>query len=75
MDLQAEKIQLVKLILDTDDKSLLKAVRSVFKEATSQPADITSKVADSIGSGMNEVKQHLDGKTELRSAKDLLSEL
>ncbi|UEG53530.1 hypothetical protein LLH06_00880 [Mucilaginibacter daejeonensis] len=75
MDLQAEKIQLVKLILDTDDKSLLKAVRSVFKEATSQPKDITSKVADSIGSGMNEVKQHLDGKTELRSAKDLLNEL
>ncbi len=75
MDLQAEKIQLVKLILDTDDKSLLKAVRSVFKEGTTHTKDLTSKVADSIGAGMSEVKQHLDGNTELRSAKDLLDEL
>jgi len=30
MDLQAEKIELVKMLLDTDDKSLLKDIRSLF---------------------------------------------
>jgi hypothetical protein len=75
MNLQAEKIQLVKMILDTDDKGLLKAVRSVFKESNIKPKDVTAEVAKGVEVAMKEVKQHLEGKVKLRSAKDLLDEL
>jgi hypothetical protein len=76
MNLQVEKIQLAKKILDTDNKSLLKAVKTVFKEwEGEQQSDITTSVAKSIEAGMKEVKHASQGKVKLKSAKDLLNEL
>ena len=76
MNLQVEKIQLAKMILDTDNKGLLKAVKTVFKEwETEQSSDMTKSIAKSIEAGMKEVKLAEQGKIKLMPAKDLLNEL
>ena len=76
MNLQAEKIQLAKQILDTDNKSLLQAIKSLFNNWEEQSSlDVTSSVAKSIEAGLKEVKLAKKGKVKLKLAKDLLNEL
>jgi len=76
MNLQAEKIQLAKLVLDTDNKKILQAIRALFKSTDVAESPATSEsVAKSILAAMEEVKLYEQGKIKLRSAKELLDEL
>jgi len=53
MDIQAEKIELAKLILSTDDTSIIKKVKALFKgkdedQWNSLPASVRRSINESI---------------------------
>ena len=70
MNLQAEKVELAKMLLETDDKSLLKDIRSLFsrKEGTTNlPQFVIDGIRESQeqlrnGKGIpySEIKKELD---------------
>lgn len=77
MNLQAEKLEVLKMILDTDDKNIIREVKSLFKnrrKATKKDVDL-DEFYDGFKDGIHEVKSSLDGKTELKDAKTWLNEL
>ncbi|HVS93943.1 MAG TPA: hypothetical protein VHE59_18020 [Mucilaginibacter sp.] len=77
MNLQAEKLEVVKMIIETDDKAIIREVKSLFKNrsnASKSKADL-HKFYDGFKKGIQEVKQSLDGKAELKGAKTWLNEL
>jgi len=77
MNLQAEKLEVVKMIIDTDDKNIIREVKSLFKSHR----NVTNKEDNLEGfyqgfrDGLREVKSSLDGKAELKDAKAWLNEL
>ncbi|HEX3385179.1 MAG TPA: hypothetical protein VHS53_08330 [Mucilaginibacter sp.] len=77
MNLQAEKLEVVRMILDTDDKSVLREVKSLFKarNKTDKKRTELDKFYDGFKESVHEVKLSLDGKTELKDAKTWLNEL
>jgi hypothetical protein len=77
MNLQAEKLEVVRLILDTDDKTILGEVKSLFKDrrkVKDKEADL-NEFYEGFRDGIREVKASIDGKTELKDAKAWLNEL
>ena len=77
MNLQAEKLEVVRMILDTDDKKIISAVKSLFKnrnKASKNQADLND-FYNGFEKGVKEVRSSLDGKTELKDAKTWLNEL
>jgi len=50
MDIQTEKIELAKRLLDTDNKSIIDAIKSVFKsfESTENWGDLPDKVISDV---------------------------
>ena len=77
MNLQAEKLEVVRMILDTDDKNIIREVKSLFKnrrKGVSKDAGLDD-FYDGFKDGIHEVKLSLDGKAELKDAKSWLNEL
>ena len=77
MNLQAEKLEVVRMILDTDDKSLISEVKSLFKNRRklTKNADGLDEFYEGFKNGVHEVKLSLEGKAELKDAKTWLNEL
>ncbi|WP_426670981.1 hypothetical protein ACPPVU_07060 [Mucilaginibacter sp. McL0603] len=77
MNLQAEKLEIVRMILDTDDKKIISEVKSLFKnrnKVSKNQADLND-FYNGFKKGVQEVKSSLAGKTELKDAKIWLNEL
>ena len=77
MNLQAEKLEVVRLILDTDDKNIIREVKSLFKDrrkAVKNDNDL-EEFYDGFRDGIREVKSSMNGETELKDAKTWLDEL
>jgi predicted transcriptional regulator len=57
MDLQAEKIELVKLLLDTDNPSVLDEIKAIFqKQGHDFFEDLPQHVKDSIEAGLKDIE-------------------
>ncbi len=57
MSLEAEKIELLKLILETEDEAVVQEIKSVFKK--NEPGfwnDLPDPVKESINLGLNDVE-------------------
>lgn len=77
MNLQAEKLEVVRMILDTDDKNIISEVKSIFKnslKADKKSAEL-DKFYNGFRDGIRDVKLSLDGKIELKDADTWLNEL
>jgi len=58
MDLQAEKIELMKLLLETDSEEIIAQIKSVFKrEEYDFYDDLPEHVKESIQRGLDDVKE------------------
>jgi len=77
MNLQAEKLELVKLIIETDDKTIISKVKSLFKgiKPVAKKEDELDDFYSGFRDGVREVKMSLEGKAELKDAKTWLDEL
>ena len=77
MNLQAEKLEVVRMILDTDDKNIIRAVKSLFKNdrKAAKKEDGLEGFYESFRDGVREVRSSLNGETELKDAKTWLNEL
>jgi predicted transcriptional regulator len=57
MDIQAEKIELVKLLLDTDNQTVLDEIKAIFqKQGHDFFDDLPQHVKDSIEAGLKDVE-------------------
>lgn len=57
MDLQAEKIELVKLLLDTDNQSVLDEIKAIFqKQGHDFFEDLPQHIKDSIEAGLKDIE-------------------
>lgn len=56
MDLQAEKIELVKLILDTEDMDLIGEIKSLFK---SREKDFWETLPEDVKAGIRKSQEQL----------------
>ncbi|GAC1306626.1 MAG: hypothetical protein NVSMB24_17220 [Mucilaginibacter sp.] len=77
MNLQAEKLEVVRMILDTDDKNIIREVKSFLKnrrKGTGKEANLDG-FYEGFRDGIREVKSSLEGKAELKDAKTWLNEL
>ncbi|MDB5086399.1 MAG: hypothetical protein JWR09_393 [Mucilaginibacter sp.] len=77
MNLQAEKLEVVRMILDTDDKKIISKVKSLFKNGikTDKKSEDLDKFYNGFRDGIRDVKLSLDGKIELKDADTWLNEL
>lgn len=58
MDIQTSKIELVKMILDTDNQSLIDQVYSIFKsESKSQKPEFTEDQIEEIKLGLEQLQK------------------
>jgi predicted transcriptional regulator len=58
MDLQAEKIELVKLLLETESSEVINEIKAVFKrQGNDFYDDLPQHVKDSIEKGLKEIEQ------------------
>jgi predicted transcriptional regulator len=57
MDLQAEKIELVKLLLETESREVINEIKAVFKKRGNDfYDDLPQYVKDSIETGLREIE-------------------
>jgi hypothetical protein len=77
MNLQAEKLEVLKMILDTDDQSIISEVKSIFKNRKKAiDADNSlDEFYNGFRNGVREVKLSLEGKTKLKDVNTWLNEL
>jgi len=76
MNLQAEKLEVVRMILDTDDKNIIRDVKSLFNRRKEIKKDTNlEEFYEGFRDGVREVKSSLDGKVKLKDAKTWLDEL
>ena len=77
MNLQAEKLEVVRMIIDTDDKTIISEVKALFKSRrkTSNKTKDIVEFYEGFRDSVREVKASIEGKTELKDAKTWLNEL
>jgi hypothetical protein len=77
MNLQAEKLEMVKMIIDTNDKNIIREVKSLFKTRHGElnKRDGLEEFYEGFRDGVREVKSSVDGIAELKDAKTWLDEL
>ena len=81
MELKSLKMDLVEELLSLNDKEMLNRVKNYLKrlkkmEAEKEEEEITKEeVLAGIDAGLKEVKLSMDGKLELKSAREFLNEL
>lgn len=57
MDIQLEKLELMKLLLETENPSIIKAIKKVFhKEQKDWWDDLPNSVKDGINEGLEDIK-------------------
>ena len=81
MELKSLKMELVEELLTLNDKEMLNRVKNYLKrlkkmEAEKEMEEITKEeILAGIDAGLKEVKLSMDGKLELKSAREFLNEL
>ena len=77
MILQSEKLEVDKMIIETEDKNIIREVKSLFKNQAKiiQTADSNEAFYNGFRNGIREVKSSIHGKTELKDAKTWLDQL
>ena len=81
MELKSLKMDLVEELLSLNDKEMLNQVKNYLKrlkkmEAEKEMEEITKEeILAGIDAGLKEVKLSMDGKLELKSAREFLNEL
>ena len=75
MNLQEEKIDLVRLLLDTDDKNLIQEIKGIFEAYKSKENTELRGFYENFRESVREIKQYQDGKNPLKDAKDWLNEI
>jgi len=77
MNLQAEKLEVMRLVLETDDKSILGEVKALFKSRgkSKSKENALDEFYENFRQGIREVKSSVDGKNELKDAETWLNEL
>lgn len=81
MELKSLKMDLVEELLSLNDKEMLNRVKNYLKllkkmEAEKEMEEITKEeILAGIDAGLKEVKLSMDGKLELKSAREFLNEL
>ena len=81
MELKSLKMDLVEELLILNDKEMLNRVKKYLKrlkkmEAEKEMEEITKEeILAGIDAGLKEVKLSMDGKLELKSAREFLNEL
>ena len=81
MELKSLKLDLVEELLSLNDKEMLNRVKNYLKrlkkmEAEKEMEEITKEeILAGIDAGLKEVKLSMDGKLELKSAREFLNEL
>lgn len=81
MELKSLKMDLVEELLSLNDTEMLNRVKNYLKrlkkmEAEKEMEEITKEeILAGIDAGLKEVKLSMDGKLELKSAREFLNEL
>ena len=81
MELKSLKMDLVEEFLSLNDKEMLNRVKTYLKrlkkmEAEKEEDEISKEeILAGIDAGLKEVKLSMDGKLELKSAREFLNEL
>lgn len=81
MELKSLKMDLVEELLSLNDKEMLNRVKNYLKrlkkmEAEKEMEEITKEeILAGIDAGLKEVKLSMDGKLDLKSAREFLNEL
>ena len=81
MELKSLKMDLVEELLSLNDKEMLNRVKNYLKrlkkmEAEKEMEEITKEeILAGIDAGLKDVKLSMDGKLELKSAREFLNEL
>ena len=81
MELKSLKMDLVEELLSLNDKEMLNRVKNYLKrlkkmEAEKEMEEITKEeILAGIDAGLKEVKLSIDGKLELKRAREFLNEL
>lgn len=81
MELKSLKMDLVEELLSLNDKEMLNRVKNYLKrlkkmEAEKEMEEITKEeILAGIDAGLKEVRLSMDGKLELKSAREFLNEL
>ena len=81
MELKSLKMDLVEELLSLNDKEMLNRVKNYLKrlkkmEAEKEMEEITKEeILAGIDAGLKEEKLSMDGKLELKSAREFLNEL
>ncbi|WP_175629821.1 hypothetical protein [Bacteroides acidifaciens] len=81
MELKSLKMDLVEELLSLNDKEMLNRVKNYLKrlkkvEAEKEGGEISKEeILAGIDAGLKEVKLSMDGKLELKSAREFLNEL
>lgn len=81
MELKSLKMDLVEELLSLNDKEMLTRVKNYLKrlkkmEAEKEEEEISKEeILAGIDAGLKEVKLSMDGKLELKSAREFLNEL
>ena len=81
MELKSLKMDLVEELLSLNDKEMLNRVKTYLKrlkkmEAEKEEDEISKEeILAGIDAGLKEVKLSMDGKLDLKTARELLNEL
>ena len=81
MELKSLKLDLVEELLSLNDKEMLNRVKNYLKrlkkmEAEKEEEDITKEeVLAGIDAGLKEVKLSMEGKLEVKTAREFINEL
>ena len=81
MELKSLKMDLVEELLSLNDKEMLNRVKNYLKrlkkmEAEKEEAEITTEeVLAGIDAGLKEVKLSMEGKLEVKTAREFINEL
>ena len=78
MELKSLKMDLVEELLSLNDKEMLNRVKNYLKkmEAEKEEEEITKEeVLAGIDAGLKEVKLSMEGKLEVKTAREFINEL
>ena len=81
MELKSLKMDLVEELLSLNDKEMLNRVKNYLKrlkkmEAEKEEEEITKEeVLEGIDAGLKEVKLSMEGKLEVKTAREFINEL
>lgn len=75
MDLQAKKLELVKMVINTEDGSLIRDLIAFFKSRSKAGDENIQEFYDGFREAVQEIKLAKEGKVKARSLKEAMNEL